>query len=888
MAKTTKHIPGSATGQFGDGLESPATLSSRPTDVDAERLISVLTEQLEQGALPSARETATLILKFDPDNPEVRDIRTFLDEQLATVTSGQVGEVCKVRAHQTWVNGVGFSPDGKRAISCSGGVFQRGRFTDGVDKSIVLWEVESGRKLCRLKGHKTAINCVAFSPDGRRFLTGSRGGSICLWDAAFLNVIRQFQRRGKPIWSVAFSPDSRLVLSGSAEDTAYLWNVRDGKCLRNFQGHTGGISSVAFSPDGQRALTGSFDRALRLWDMATGQTIRRFEGHMQAVLGVVFTADGKQAVSASLDKTLRMWNLESGRETARLVGHASGVHCLAFSPEGRFLVSGGADRVVRLWDVAAGKEVRRFQGHTGTIHSVAFHPNGRFALSGSRDRSARLWLLPSVLEAIETPPTIFNLVRAIEASKILNAEQLKELKEELQGKFTETRALGWHLIERGWVTSYQINQLILGRGEELTLGEYVVLDRLGEGGMGRVLKGRNPRDNATVALKVAHPQLLANPAESEQFWWESEALTRLSHPNVIQAYDSARNSNPPFFVMEYLEGTDLEKLVRRGGPLPAALAAEYIRQAALGLEHAREKNLVHRDIKPANLLRSNAAPQAQGTDEEPPPLIKVIDWGIADLRGPEAEKERGSPLPKDQVVGTPDYLAPEQAVTPETTDIRADIYSLGCALYMLLTGKPPFHGGGYAQKLVKHMQMEPTPVQLARPDLPDGLAAVVHKMLAKSPADRHQTPQEVAAALTPFSTSKGYRPKVEERRARVRYPCKLKASCRFLSRAGAGSWDAEVRDISRGGLSLQSPREARLGAVLAIVVSTGEEPGLTRFVRVVHAKPAPTEGQWLLGCAFAREFNADELAGLLKGKSATAGPPQAPQGRTKSGKTKPS
>jgi WD40 repeat protein/serine/threonine protein kinase len=860
---STQRGPGAQTQDVGKALGGTTqNLGIKPSEVDSERLVSLLSEQLERGALPEAREITALLLRINPKDQDARDIQEYLDEQLASITAGQVGLVHRLRGQRTWVNGAAFSPDGRRVLSASGGALDQGRFQDGTDHCLSLWDVATGQRLCRLRGHKTAVNCVAFAPDGRRFLSGSRGGSITVWDAAFLTVIRQFQRRGRPVWGLAFSPDGRRALSATAEKTISLWDVRDGRLLQTLEGHTSGVNAVAFAADGRRALSAGYDRTARLWDLENGRQLARLEGHAQAVTAVAFT-DNRHALSASLDKVICLWDLGSGRLERRFTGHAAGISTLAFSPEGRFVLSGGADNVVRLWDVTSGQELRRFLGHTAAITQVAFSPDGRLALSASRDRTVRLWQLPSPLDAIETPTSIFSLVKELSTSGILTAAQVTELTEQLQSHFTEPRALAWHLIERGWVTPYQINQLILGRGSELCFDGYVVLDRLGEGGMGKVLKARNPADGQPVALKVALPQMLGNAEEIEQFWWESQALGRLSHPNVVRGFDAHRDRQPPFFIMEYLEGTDLENLVRRNGPLAAALACEYIRQAALGLQHAHEQHFIHRDIKPANLLRTTAPASPEQKTSEPLPLIKVIDWGIADTRLPAGQTAPRSPMPKDQVLGTPDYMPPEQATAPDTADIRSDIYSLGCALYQLLTGKPPFAGSSYAQKLLKHQQVPPPPVQELRPDLPDGLADVVHKMLAKNQDERYQTPAAVAEALAPFSTSQGARAAGVEKRSHVRYPCKIKASCRLLTSSAEGHWDAEVRNISRGGVLLLAAHELKPGSVLAIELEA--TPSCSRFVRVIHVQPATGASQWLVGCAAAREFTEVELGALLKG-----------------------
>jgi formylglycine-generating enzyme required for sulfatase activity len=195
--------------------------------------------------------------------------------------------------------------------------------------------------------------------------------------------------------------------------------------------------------------------------------------------------------------------------------------------------------------------------------------------------------------------------------------------------------------------------------------------------------------------------------------------------------------------MEYVEGIDLRKLVKEQGPLPVAVACEYVRQAALGLQHAFEHGLVHRDVKPSNLLLQKTPPGQAGAG----PVVKVLDLGLARLE-PGGDGDSSSTLTESgAVMGTPDYLAPEQARRSHEVDVRADLYSLGCTLYFLLTGKVPFPGGTLAEKIAHHLMDEPEPVEQLRPEVPPGIAAVVRKLMAKKPDQRYRTPAEVAAVL---------------------------------------------------------------------------------------------------------------------------------------------
>jgi serine/threonine protein kinase len=311
---------------------------------------------------------------------------------------------------------------------------------------------------------------------------------------------------------------------------------------------------------------------------------------------------------------------------------------------------------------------------------------------------------------------------------------------ELEQHVSDPDALARQLAARGLLTSYQAEQLIQGRGRLLVLGDYVLLEPLGEGGMGQVFKARHRRLGHVVALKTIRADRLNHPQALRRFRREMEAAGQLEHPNIVRALDAGEDDGTLYFAMEYLAGIDLGRLVLHRGPLPVGPACEYIRQAALGLQHAHERGLVHRDIKPSNLFLAWA--------DGGPGTIKLLDLGLARFTEPSPD-ESGSRLTRDGVVmGTPDYISPEQITRPRDADIRSDIYSLGCTFYHLLAGKPPFHGtDNWAQKLVWQQCEELPPIEEVRPDLPPEVGAVLRKMVAKRPEDRYQTPAEVAEDL---------------------------------------------------------------------------------------------------------------------------------------------
>jgi serine/threonine protein kinase/HEAT repeat protein len=264
---------------------------------------------------------------------------------------------------------------------------------------------------------------------------------------------------------------------------------------------------------------------------------------------------------------------------------------------------------------------------------------------------------------------------------------------------------------------------------------YEVLELLGRGGMGAVYKARHKVMNRLVALKVVNPDLLLTATGIERFHREVQAAARLAHPNIVIAHDADQAGDTHFLVMEFVAGTDLARYVEKKGPLPVTYACHCIRQAALGLQHAHELGMVHRDIKPHNLLLT------------PQGVVKVTDFGLARLAREAAST--GGLTGENVLMGTADYIAPEQAQDARRADIRADIYSLGCTLFHLLAGRPPFAGGTAVQKVAGHLMM-PVPLAELPAAVPEALRGILARMMDKAPAKRYPTPAAVAKALAPF------------------------------------------------------------------------------------------------------------------------------------------
>jgi eukaryotic-like serine/threonine-protein kinase len=329
-------------------------------------------------------------------------------------------------------------------------------------------------------------------------------------------------------------------------------------------------------------------------------------------------------------------------------------------------------------------------------------------------------------------------------SGLLSPEELSQV----DGMGVETgrgKTLARLLIERGLLTRFQAEMIMRGRTDGFILGQYRILDQLGRGGMGRVFKAEHLTMNRLVALKVLAANLMKTERARLLFQREVRAAARLVHPNIVTAYDANQIGDHHYLVMEYVDGPNLHELVKQRGPMPIAQACEFIRQAALGLQHAHETGMVHRDIKPSNLLIQRPGRQC---------VVKILDFGLARLHEPSNEfspTHDSLPGSEHQVVGTPDYLSPEQARNLHSVDIRSDLYSLGCTFYYLLTASVPYPGGTTLEKLVRHGS-DPAPlVNQTRPDVPTEVAAIVAKLLAKKPEDRFQTPLELVTALAPFS-----------------------------------------------------------------------------------------------------------------------------------------
>ena len=298
-------------------------------------------------------------------------------------------------------------------------------------------------------------------------------------------------------------------------------------------------------------------------------------------------------------------------------------------------------------------------------------------------------------------------------------------------------ALGDFLEQIGLITAFQAGELRNKRIADLVMDNYLILDRLGEGGMGTVFRARHKRMRRVVAIKVLNPEIQENPDHLQRFQREIETLARLNHPGVIQAYDADFGPSGFFLVLEFVEGSDLDGIVRKHGPLPISEAIDAMIQSAKALQYVHDQGMVHRDIKPQNLMRNR-----QGN-------IKVADLGLVRLAEADSTDDNNKQGLTQQftIAGTLEFMAPEQAENTSGVDNRADIYSLGCSFYYILTGKNIYTGKSVMDKLMAHMTHPIPNLRESRTDVSDTLQAIFTKMVAKTVDQRYQSMNEVIEDL---------------------------------------------------------------------------------------------------------------------------------------------
>ncbi|MCC9599823.1 serine/threonine protein kinase [Stieleria sp. JC731] len=334
-----------------------------------------------------------------------------------------------------------------------------------------------------------------------------------------------------------------------------------------------------------------------------------------------------------------------------------------------------------------------------------------------------------------------KFLELIEKSRLVEPTKqqrlVEKIREQLGGNLpSDAKTLARLFEKKGLLTAWHNEKLLAGKYKGFFLGKYKLLGHIGTGGMSSVYLAEHMGLHDRRAIKVLPKKRVADSSYLARFQLEAKAIASLNHPNIVLAHDIDNEGDVHYIVMEYVDGLDLQALVKRDGPLDPSTAADVIGQAARGLAHAHSKGIIHRDVKPANLLLDSKN------------VVRLLDMGLA-LMGAEDE-ESLTVANNENVLGTADYLAPEQALNSHSVDHRADIYGLGCTMYYVLTGQPPFNQGTLAQRIAMHQKEMPKPIRQIRPDIPGELEGICVKMIQKEPQYRYQTATDVAEVLERF------------------------------------------------------------------------------------------------------------------------------------------
>jgi serine/threonine protein kinase len=338
---------------------------------------------------------------------------------------------------------------------------------------------------------------------------------------------------------------------------------------------------------------------------------------------------------------------------------------------------------------------------------------------------------------MSVPSSADELLDLIRRSGIVDERRLTaylQRREADGGLPTDPKSAADELIRDALITTFQSEQFLLGKWKGFTIGKYKILERVGIGGMGQVFLCEHTLMRRRVAIKVLPPAKAEHPSALGRFYREARAAGALEHRNIVRTHDIDQDGDLHFIVMEFVDGSNLLDVVKRFGPLHVGRATEYARQVAVGLDYAFRNGIIHRDVKPGNVMIDR-----YGT-------ARILDMGLA--RFYQDQTDLLTVRYDDKVVlGTADYVAPEQIANSHKVDVRADIYSLGATLYFLLAGHPAFPSGTVSQKLIWQRTKDPAPIRALRPEVSEELASVLAKMMAKDPGQRYQTPAEAAAAL---------------------------------------------------------------------------------------------------------------------------------------------
>jgi serine/threonine-protein kinase len=713
-----------------------------------------------------------LCVAFTPDGHHL--ITGSFDKTVKVWATSSWRERLTLSGHTDAVWCVAVSPD-SATLATGGGAW-------GCPGEVKIWSIATGQEIGNVGGFEGTVWSLAYSPDGKLLAAGCSNGRVHIWETKAGLAKSKFkssfgsvqppstlQAHETGVRCVAFSRDGMTFATGSVSGTVRTWSTVSWQRSGAFTAHNGDVRAIEFSADSRMIASGGSDRVVRIWSPFTRSRIASLKSHTGEVKAVAFSPNGLILASAGDDKLIKLWEVNSWHERATLTGHSGQIAALAIAPNGRQLVSCGWDQVAKVWDLAEFAD----QAVVATA-STAKAQSQSAAKAQANFKSAVIPSAPAQAISLPKAAVILSARKDGSSGKMpcVTAPAPAELPND-RGSAAATPTLGAMTdtsMNRKLEAVLDAANAAPPKMEPAPAGDarapavpsipgYEILSELGRGGMGVVYKARHVRMNRIAAIKVIDSRSFGNPDAVARFYREIQAIAQLSHPNIIMAYDANEANGLHYLVMEFVEGIDLAKMVQQQGPLPVDQACDFTRQAALGLQHAFERGLIHRDIKPSNLLVTWAprpdAPAANNSSDPKPnatePIVKILDMGLALLHQPAGPQRpqgvSGGLTQEGKLVGTPDYMAPEQWVNAHKVDIRADLYSLGCTLYYLLTGRVPFPGEEPMEKMLKHHMDPPTPIEELRPEVPAKVSAVIQTLMNKKPEDRYATPAELAAAL---------------------------------------------------------------------------------------------------------------------------------------------
>ncbi|WP_375466646.1 protein kinase [uncultured Nostoc sp.] len=368
-----------ATGTYYDQLPLPIP-EILPTAIDNNQLLSPVDLPKQKAKSKKPLLIAGIILSLALGGYGISQITNHLWAK--TVAYEKLALVNSLTGHTDWVSSLAISQDGKTLVSGSG------------DRSIKIWNLQTGGLKTTLSLHTDAVNSVAISPDGKTLVSGSKDGTIKVWNLENGSLKNTLTGHKDAVNSVAINSDGETLASGSADKTIKIWNLQTGKLKNTLTGHTKSVWRVALSPDGKTLVSGSYDNTIKIWNLQPPSLKATLTGHTDLVYSLAITPDGQTLVSGSADKTIKIWNLQTGELKNTLDWHKYGVTSVAISPDGQTLVSGSFDNTIKIWNLQTGELKNTLAGHTDLVYAVAISPDGQTLVSGSKDNTIKMWRVP--------------------------------------------------------------------------------------------------------------------------------------------------------------------------------------------------------------------------------------------------------------------------------------------------------------------------------------------------------------------------------------------------------------------------------------------------------------------------------------------------------------